>query len=162
MKRVLLEIQAQCQQAGLEPGLVTLWSGTSDLSGRLTAGANDCVLPSAIPSRSQHVPLDEYKSNISDIIQFIHTEWPKAKILLLTPPPPIPERWLDQMTLQWKLDGEEGPEPEQDRTMEHTKMYAGACVEVGKGHGVGVIDLWGLIVAAAGGTTPELLDDHVP
>jgi len=162
MKRVLPEIQEQCQMAGLEPGLVTLWSGTFHLCERLTLGANDSVLRSAIPSRSQHVPLDDYKSNICEIIQFIHAEWPKAKILLITPPPSIPEKWLDQMTLQWKLCGEEGPEPEQDRTMEHTKMYADACVEVGQGNQVDVVDVWGLIVAAAGGTSPEMLDEYVP
>ena len=66
------------------------------------------------------------------------------------------------MTLQWKLCGEEGPEPEQDRTMEHTKMYVDACVEVGKGNGVDVVDVWGLIVAAAGGTSPEMLDEYIP
>jgi hypothetical protein len=66
------------------------------------------------------------------------------------------------MMLQWRSDGEEGPEPEQDRTMGHTKLYADACIEVGKGDQVEVIDVWGLIVAAAGGSSPELLNDYVP
>ena len=113
-------------------------------------------------SRSQHVPLDEYKSNISDIIQSIHIEWPNAKILLLTPPPSIPEKWLDQMTTWWRLEGEEGPEPEQDRTVGNTKIYADACIEVGKKAGVHVVDVWGLIVAAAGGSSPESLDGYLP
>jgi len=46
--------------------------------------------------------------------------------------------------------------------MEHTKMYVDACVEVGKGNGVDVVDVWGLIVAAAGGTSPEMLDEYIP
>jgi hypothetical protein len=66
------------------------------------------------------------------------------------------------MTLQWRSDGEERPDPEQDRTMGHTKLYADACIEVGKGNGVDVVDVWGLIVAAAGGSSPELLNDYVP
>jgi hypothetical protein len=46
--------------------------------------------------------------------------------------------------------------------MRHTKLYADACIEVGKGNSVEVIDVWGLIVAAAGGSSPELLNDYVP
>ena len=128
----------------------------------LTSGANDSVLRSVIPSRSQHVPLDEYKSNISDIIQSVQTEWPNAKILLLTPPPSIPEKWLDQMTIWWRLEGEEEPEPEQDRTVGNIKIYTEACKEVGKEAGVHVVDVWGLIVAAAGGSSLESLNEYLP
>jgi hypothetical protein len=46
--------------------------------------------------------------------------------------------------------------------MGHTKLYADACIEVGKGNKVEAIDVWGLIVAAAGGSSPELLNDYVP
>jgi len=46
--------------------------------------------------------------------------------------------------------------------MKHTKMYADACNEAGKGNGVNVVDVWGLIVAAAGGTSPEMLDEYIP
>jgi hypothetical protein len=66
------------------------------------------------------------------------------------------------MTLEWRLAGEEWAEPEQDRTMEHTKMYVDACVEVGISEGVNVVDAWGLVVAAAKGTASELLLEYVP
>jgi hypothetical protein len=68
------------------------------------------------------------------------------------------------MTVQWRLYGEEGPEPEQDRSMEHTKMYVDACLEVGEGYGGGVrvVDAWGVVVKAAGGTSSELLEELVP
>jgi hypothetical protein len=46
--------------------------------------------------------------------------------------------------------------------MGHTRLYADACIEVGKGNQVEVIDVWGLIVAAAGGSSPELLNECVP
>ena len=67
------------------------------------------------------------------------------------------------MTLQWRLDGEEGPEPEQDRTLEHTKRYVDACIEVGRGlDGIHVINAWDIIVKRAGGMNAELLGELVP
>lgn len=66
------------------------------------------------------------------------------------------------MTSWWRLEGEEGPEPEQERTVGNTKIYADACIEVGKKAGVHVVDVWGLIVAAAGGSSPESLNEYLP
>jgi hypothetical protein len=100
---------------------------------------------------------------MSDIIQLINQEWPLAKIMLITATPSIPEKWLEQMTLQWKLEGEEGPVPEQDRTMEHTKRYADACVEVAEKYkAVCLVDAWNMVVDAAGGTSPDQLVDLLP
>lgn len=96
------------------------------------------------------------------MISFINKAWPRAQVLLITPPPSIPEKWREQMTLWYRSDGEEGPEPEQDRTLEHTKMYVDACIEVCKGYGVLVVDAWDILVREAGGTSSKLLADYVP
>ena len=48
-------------------------------------GANDAVLPHS-PTK-QHVPIDQYKENLSKIIHHPRIQAHKPKILLVTPPP---------------------------------------------------------------------------
>jgi len=128
----------------------------------LTSGVNDCVVPST-SSLSQHVSVEEYKQNLTDMIAFLNQEWPLAKILLITATPCIPEKWLEEMTLQWKLHYEDGPVPEQDRTLEHTKLYVDACIAVAERYKeVCLVDAWNAVVNAAGGTSPDLLMDLLP
>lgn len=128
----------------------------------LTPGVNDCVLPSVLGG-SQHVSVEEYKQNLTDMIAFINQEWPLAKILLITATPSIPEKWLEEMTLQWKLNYEGGPVLEQNRTLEQTKLYVEACIAVAERYKeVCLVDAWNVVVNAAGGTSPDLLVDLLP
>lgn len=48
-------------------------------------GANDAVLP--MQTTSQHVPIDQYKNNLKNIITHPHIKAHDPKILLVTPPP---------------------------------------------------------------------------
>ena len=61
------------------PSLITLW-----------LGANDAALLSG-DREWQHVPLEEYKQNLLDIVQTYQKIAPEAGIILLTPPPVIHE-----------------------------------------------------------------------
>uniref|UniRef100_A0A0D9ZI83 SGNH hydrolase-type esterase domain-containing protein n=1 Tax=Oryza glumipatula TaxID=40148 RepID=A0A0D9ZI83_9ORYZ len=49
-------------------------------------GANDTSLPDW-KQVHQHVPLDEYQSNLRAICAYFKEQWPSTKIILITPPP---------------------------------------------------------------------------
>uniref|UniRef100_A0A0E0DBV7 SGNH hydrolase-type esterase domain-containing protein n=1 Tax=Oryza meridionalis TaxID=40149 RepID=A0A0E0DBV7_9ORYZ len=49
-------------------------------------GANDASLPDW-KQVHQHVPLDEYQSNLRAICAYFMEQWPSTKIILITPPP---------------------------------------------------------------------------
>nr|XP_018265998.1 uncharacterized protein I303_02376 [Kwoniella dejecticola CBS 10117]OBR88156.1 hypothetical protein I303_02376 [Kwoniella dejecticola CBS 10117] len=93
--------------------LVTIWFG-----------ANDSVLPEFL----QHVPLDEYISNLNAILtkltsaeseyEVAHQKGP-LNIVLITPPPIYPEMMGDE-----DFAGQ--------RVLENTKRYAEAVLEIGK------------------------------
>lgn len=109
-------------------------------------GANDACLPTS--STGQHVPLPIFYNNLKSTIlhpsvrSHTHPEYPfldrqPTKLILVTPPP------IDEYQL-------EDTNPERQRTAEHTKKYADACLELGKEMGVECLNLWGLIMEKAG------------
>lgn len=83
-------------------------------------GANDSVLP----NQFQHVPVEEYRTNLEDIITRIACSG--AWIILITPPP------MDESKTQ-------------SRTLSHTEQYALACYEIGLEMNLPVIDLFHLV-----------------
>ncbi|KAI5300618.1 hypothetical protein KEM56_002321 [Ascosphaera pollenicola] len=93
-------------------------------------GANDACLP----GNFQHVPLENYKASLKQIIQHPSKANQKTKFVLLTPPP-INEHQL---------------EPDSARTTWHTRKYAEACKEVGAELNVPVVDVWTLFMHYAG------------
>lgn len=101
-------------------------------------GANDAVLP----PYQQHVPLDQYKSNLQKILAYPATQGQNPKILVLTPPP------VNEHQLQ-AFDAEKGFQSP-SRTAENTKVYADACREVATAAGHPVVDVWTAIMTAAG------------
>lgn len=112
--------------------LITIWFG-----------ANDAMLPSS----TQHVPLDEYKENLTTIIQLLQSPTsdlysPDTRIVLLTP-------------------GPTGAVSNPDRRPERPLMYAKACLEVGEAVGVPVLDVYKAIVQAAGGESDEDLAPYL-
>ncbi|XP_025690203.1 GDSL esterase/lipase At5g45920 isoform X1 [Arachis duranensis] len=97
-------------------------------------GANDATLPDRC-SGFQHVPLNEYKHNLHSIVSFFKKLWPKAIVLLITPPP------IDEVArLQYPYT--DNPQGLPERTNEAAGEYAKACTAVAAECGVPVIDLW--------------------
>ncbi|EAT79649.2 hypothetical protein SNOG_12849 [Parastagonospora nodorum SN15] len=95
-------------------------------------GANDASLPHA-PNK-QHIPLDEYKSNIEKIITHTQVAAHDPRIILVSPPP-INEH------LTWARDQFVGY-PSPARVASTTKEYADGVCEVGARLGVPVVNLW--------------------
>jgi len=104
--------------------LVTVWFG-----------ANDAALHDRT-SKVQHVPLEEYKMNIKDIVERLKCL--AGCVVLLTPPPVSETHRIQHAKDTYGIDLELGSE----RTNRVTKMYAQACVDVGEMCGVAVVDMW--------------------
>ncbi|GAA5877453.1 hypothetical protein JCM16303_003339 [Sporobolomyces ruberrimus] len=112
--------------------LATLW-----------LGANDSVFP----LNKQHVPLSEYSTNLSRIIDLLRSPDsrhydPETKFVLITPTPISPSDW----EIERKRRGLKG---EMDRTNENTRKYADTVIELGKRSNVPVVDAFKAIWNAA-------------
>lgn len=92
-------------------------------------GANDAVDPQ-VP---QSVPLEEYTSNLREMILRVRRELPATTIILMTPPP-VYEPVLEENN---KLKGKGVL---RDRTVERTGKYANAVIALGEELRVGVVD----------------------
>ncbi|EGD93615.1 GDSL Lipase/Acylhydrolase [Trichophyton tonsurans CBS 112818] len=101
-------------------------------------GANDAVLPPG----DQYVPLEKYVQNLKAIIQHPVVRYGGTKIVLLTPPP-VNEYQLTAFDLS------KGVTP-LSRSANNTKLYAGACREVGKSLHVAIADIWSAFMREAG------------
>eukprot|EP00173_Palmaria_palmata_P001453 Plantae.Rhodophyta-Palmaria_palmata.ctg18092.p1 GENE.Plantae.Rhodophyta-Palmaria_palmata.ctg18092~~Plantae.Rhodophyta-Palmaria_palmata.ctg18092.p1 ORF type:complete len:246 (-),score=45.67 Plantae.Rhodophyta-Palmaria_palmata.ctg18092:202-939(-) len=97
-------------------------------------GANDSV---AHGRGGQHVPVEEYASNLSEIIAQVK-KFPAIPVLI-TPPP------LHQETVDAGNDGKDAGK----RTNENTKKYAEACAEVAKKFSVPCINMFSLMASHA-------------
>lgn len=100
------------------PAFITLWFG-----------ANDAALLDG-DSAKQHVPQDEYRSNLVKILHRLRTSAPQAKILLITPPA-VDDATRRKLSKTGKLD----------RCNTVTGEYAKICVEVAETENAPVIDL---------------------
>ncbi|CAM9109725.1 unnamed protein product [Pylaiella littoralis] len=95
-------------------------------------GANDCVLP----GNAQHVPPEEYKENLRQMVAHVRTVHPEARVMLITPPPIHERKWMEHRSFQAK---------EMDRKQEVTMAYATACAEVGDATGAKVVNAYRLM-----------------
>lgn len=102
---------------------MTIWFGT-----------NDAVLPSG----KQHVPLDEYKTNLKTIVEMVQTHNPKTRIVFLTPGPMIPRG-------------------NPYRSVERPLAYAQACIEVAEKLRLPCVNAYEAILEAAEGDDREHL-----
>lgn len=89
-------------------------------------GANDSV---AYGRGGQHVPIEEYANNLSEITSRIQ-KFPAVPVLV-TPPP------LHQETVDAGNDGKDAGK----RTNENTSKYAKACADVAKKFGIPCINM---------------------
>ncbi|KAG9258009.1 SGNH hydrolase-type esterase domain-containing protein [Emericellopsis atlantica] len=103
-------------------------------------GANDAVIDGA-PTK-QHVDLDEYKSNLTKIVNHPRVKQHKPKIFIITPPP------VDELK-HTKLDLEKGLSSS-IRTSAISASYSEKAREVAReNEGTVLIDLWQTIMHAA-------------
>ena len=125
------------------PGLLGGAAGLADVA-VIWLGANDAALAGG-DSAAQHVPLEEYKSNLRDILQSIRG-LPKAPPCLLVTPPAVDDE------ARMRFTG--APTPE--RTLEMSKQYAQACKSVACETHTKVCDMW---LHTSTQALPELLSD---
>ena len=100
-------------------------------------GANDASLATA-PNK-QHIPLDEFKTNLEKIVTHPQVVAHNPRIILIAPPPINEHLW-------WPRDQESGY-PSVSRTAATTKQYADAVVEIGAKLNLPVVNLWKAFMA---------------
>ena len=106
-------------------------------------GAND----SALPGEVQHVPIEEYQSNLGKIVTLIRERGDKFPIILMTPPPVDESRWADQ----W---GDE----KSDRHNEVSRKYGTVCKQVAEEHDCVVLDVFELLGGSSNDYSRHLSD----
>ncbi|KIJ44177.1 hypothetical protein M422DRAFT_779656 [Sphaerobolus stellatus SS14] len=130
-KQIIAKKSEQANVPGI--ALFTIWFGANDA----------CILPSR-----QHVPLPRFSANIAYFITALkdpESEYysENTHIILITPPPiNTYQRGADLQS--------RNPPVALDREFEVTKQYAEAVKEVGKRHGVPVVDIWTVFYDAVG------------
>lgn len=87
-----------------------------------------------MPGLDQHVPLDDYKKNLTTIIQHPATKAQNPRIILITPAP-INEYQLEDFDASKNL-------PHPSRTARLAKVYAEATRDLAASLDVPVVDLW--------------------
>ena len=92
-------------------------------------GANDAVDPK-VP---QAVPLEEYASNLREMVLRLRSKLPSTTVILMTPPPVYEPVLEDNNKLKGKA-------VLRDRTVERTGKYANAVITLGEELGVAVVD----------------------
>ncbi|CEO98005.1 hypothetical protein PBRA_006119 [Plasmodiophora brassicae] len=110
------------------PTLFTLW-----------LGANDAVLP----SEPQHVPVDEYRGNLVDLVDLIadRRRTGRGDFLVLLTPPPIDNAAYDADCIRKGYSAG-------TRSLDGVRPYVDACLEVGRLCNVPVIDVFQAMLAA--------------
>lgn len=101
-------------------------------------GAND----SAVPGHTQHVPPEQYKENLTKIINHPATRAQDPHILIITPPP------INEYQLEFFDNSKGNAHP--SRTAAIAKTYAQAAKEVGAELDVPVVDLWSAFMSWLG------------
>ena len=99
-------------------------------------GANDASLLEENPR--QHVSLDDYRQNLTTLIQRVNDTYNAPRLLLINPPPLD----HDQRLLYQKQRYGDLATGRLERTTEHTARYADACLQVGLEWKVPCLDLF--------------------
>jgi len=109
-------------------------------------GANDASC--ALLNERQHVPVEQYKSNLKEIASIIKKTCPHAKIIFIAPPP-----IHHDARLKYQIDryGKDNATGKLERTMEMSGKYATAACEVSRELSVPCLNLWSDMQASAPG-----------
>ncbi|EGZ22243.1 hypothetical protein PHYSODRAFT_488092 [Phytophthora sojae] len=124
------------------PSLITVWLGTNDAT--LIGGSNS----------EMHVPIEDYKKNLNQIVRRFQSAAPKAKILLITPPH-VDDKARAKAAAE-RTDSKRGLV---DRSDAASGNYSVACVEVAKALKVPVLDLYSHFSAMPLATRNAMLVD---
>lgn len=99
-------------------------------------GANDSTEPDLNPR--QHVPLEEYKENLKDIINFAMSQGiSREKIILISPPAFHADAWAVICKQRGKI---------LSKNNENTGVYAQACCQVADEMGTKKVDLYSVMM----------------
>ncbi|ETP48484.1 hypothetical protein F442_05786 [Phytophthora nicotianae P10297] len=126
------------------PSLITVWLGTNDAA--LVNGS----------SSEMHVPIEEYKDILSQIVRGFQNAAPDAEILLISPAH-IGEDARVKAAAE-RTDAKRGMV---DRPNAATGDYARACVEVANELNVSVLDLYEHFNAMPVETQTTMLSDGI-
>ncbi|KAJ5903350.1 GDSL Lipase/Acylhydrolase family protein, partial [Penicillium tannophilum] len=101
-------------------------------------GANDA----AVPGHNQHVPLEQYKQNLTDIVQHPAMLAQNPHIIFITPPP------VNEYQLEGFDNSKNTVHP--SRTAALTRTYAEGMRELGASLNIPVVDTWSAFMASIG------------
>ena len=120
------------------PALVTVFLGAN------AANRPPPLLLQPLSASRQHVPLQEYESNLAAIVRVIRQMGDgSAKVLIITPPPVDHEAWHAHCVRSYGSD----PDADPNRHFDVTAEYAKAAVSVGKATSTPVADVHSAIMA---------------
>lgn len=114
-------------------------------------GANDASLLEENPK--QHVPIEEYKSNLRQIVAIARERAPSAKILMICPPPVCHSQRLEWQKARFKDEATGRLE----RTNENSGLYATAAEAVASELSLPSLNLWKIMQEES--SWPEYLSD---
>jgi len=101
-------------------------------------GANDAC------SGEQHVPVEEYKVHIENIIQQLRSR-KCERIIIITPPPVAEDMYLEAWRAKARSKGLPEDDVSLDRSNNLVVKYVDACVDIGKSQSIPVLNLFELI-----------------
>ncbi|GLC36212.1 hypothetical protein PLESTB_001368000 [Pleodorina starrii] len=105
-------------------------------------GANDAARLEAHGNSSrQHVPLDEYRSNLEEIVSYVKATGVE-RVLIITPPP-VSDKL--RKAKQIRQMGEQARDWPLDRTFDHSGEYSKAAAAVAKELGLPCLDLFSIL-----------------
>jgi lysophospholipase L1-like esterase len=126
------------------PSLITVWLGT-----------NDAVLVNGSNSE-MHVPVEEYKNNLVEVVKAFQSVAPDAGILMITPP-----HIGDETRAKYAAERTDAKRGRLDRSNAATGNYSHACVEVAMERKVPVLDLYAYFNAMPVATRDAMLVDGI-
>ena len=106
------------------PNVITENMVSENVATVVFLGANDSNIKEL--NEAQHVPLEEYKTNLQEIIGILGKKGILASQILLVPPPPCNEgMW--KKSLEIKMNSPVERSPKNNKT---TRMYYDACLQM--------------------------------
>ena len=101
------------------------------------------------------MPLEDFRDNLTAIINHPELQAHKPSILLVTPPP------IDEH-MRFAADSAKGFNKKLRRTQENTQKYADICHELGEKYNLPVADLWKACMVYGGWKEGEELIGTIP